>query len=111
MTLQIDYTADELLASHDYAEPLFAGGVRCHGGFADDGTYVSPRTKHRVPAIEAWQQQHRDQFGTELLGLPLDTWPESYPNVRSRGTCSRKASPSRSSPRSPASAPSRASAR
>src|SRR6476469_9786168 len=81
MTMQLDYTSDELLASHDYAEPLFAGGVRCHGGYTDDGTYVSPRTRHRVPAIEAWQQQHEQQFGTELLGLPLDTWPEHYPNV------------------------------
>jgi hypothetical protein len=81
MTMQIDFTADELLTSHDYAEPLYADGVRCHGGFTEDGTYVSPRTKHRVPAIEAWQQRHREQFGTELLGLPLDTWPESYPNL------------------------------
>ncbi len=80
-TAQVEYSADELLASHDYAEPLFAGGVRCHGGFTADGTYVSPRTKHRVPAIEAWQQRHAAQFGTELLHLPLDTWPEHYPNI------------------------------
>jgi len=81
MTLQTEYTPDELLASHDYAEPLFAGGRRCHGGFMEDGTYVSPRTKGRVPAIEAWQEQHAQQFSTELLGVPLDTWPEPYPNV------------------------------
>jgi hypothetical protein len=80
-TDQVVYRPDELLASHDYAEPLYAGGVRCHGGFSADGTYVSPRTKHRVPAIEAWQQQHARQFDTELLGLPLDTWPETYPNL------------------------------
>jgi hypothetical protein len=81
MTRQTEYTPDELLASHDYAEPLFAGGRRCHGGFVEDGTYVSPRTKGRVPAIEAWQEQHAEQFGTELLGVPLETWPEPYPNV------------------------------
>jgi hypothetical protein len=81
MTLQTEYTPDELLASHDYAEPLLAGGRRCHGGFVEDGSYVSPRTKGRVPAIGAWQQQHGEQFGTELLGVPLDTWPEPYPNV------------------------------
>src|SRR4051794_29134238 len=55
-TLQLHYREDELLADHDVAEPLFAGGVRCHGGFTDEGTYVSPRTKHRVPATKAWQQ-------------------------------------------------------
>jgi hypothetical protein len=81
MTLPTEYTPEELLASHDYAQPLFAGGRRCHGGFVDDGSYVSPRTKGRVPAIEAWQQQHAKQFDSELLGLPLETWPEPYPNV------------------------------
>jgi len=78
---QIEFTEAELLASHDYAEPLMAGGVRCHGGFVADGTYVSPRTRHRLPAIEAWQSRHRQEFGTELLDLPLETWPEAYPNV------------------------------
>ena len=63
MTAQLEYTSDELLASHDYAEPLFAGGVRCHGGFTGDGTYVSPRTKHRVPAIEAWQPVYSRRCG------------------------------------------------
>jgi len=80
-TDQVEYDEAELLASHDYAEPLIVGGVRCHGGFADDGTYVSPRTANRVPAIAAWQAKHRRDFGTELLDLPLDTWPEHYPNV------------------------------
>ncbi|MBI2710927.1 MAG: hypothetical protein HYX34_14740 [Actinobacteria bacterium] len=80
-TGQLEYTEAELLASHDYAEPLFAGGIRCHGGFDAEGRYVSPRTRHRVPAIAAWQAKHSTDFGTDLLGLPLDTWPEHYPNV------------------------------
>ena len=79
-TDQVTFTEEELLRDHDVAEPLFAGGVRCHGGFADDGTYVSPRTLHRVPAIEAWQAQHRAAFGTEILHVPLETWPEHFPN-------------------------------
>src|SRR5688572_21188445 len=80
-TAQVEYTEEELLTNHDYAEPLVAGGVVCHGGFDDEGTYVSPRTKMRVPAIEAWQAQHARQFDTDLLDLPLDTWPTHYPNV------------------------------
>ena len=79
--LQVDYTRRELLQSHAVAEPLVAGGVRCHGGFDDAGTYVSPRTKHRWPAIRAWQQQRAAQFGTPLLDMDLDTWPGAYPNV------------------------------
>jgi hypothetical protein len=80
-TAQVTYSQDELLASHDYAEPLLAGGVRCHGGFDETGRYVSPRTLHRVPAIEAWQAQRAEQFGTPLLDVALDRWPEHYPNV------------------------------
>src|SRR5581483_7393901 len=62
-TDQIEYSWDELLADPPVAEPLFAGGVRCHGGFSDDGTYLSPRTRHRVPAIAAWQARHTATFG------------------------------------------------
>ncbi len=63
-TDQVDYAEPELLASHRYAEPLIVAGVRCHGGFDDDGAYISPRTANRVPAIAAWQAKHRRDFGT-----------------------------------------------
>ena len=80
-TAQVSFTEAELLADHTMAEPLIEGGVRCHGGFDDQGDYVSPRTKHRVPAIEAWQAQHTELFGTQVLHVPLDTWPAHMPNV------------------------------
>jgi hypothetical protein len=75
------WTEEELLATDPGIEPLIIGGYRCHGGFDADGHYHSPRTRFRVPAIEAWQRQHREQFGTELLDVPLATWPATYPNV------------------------------
>jgi hypothetical protein len=80
-TEQVTFTEAELLASHDYVEPLVVGGVRCHGGFDETGTYVSPRTANRWPAIEAWEAQRVEQFDTPLLDVPLETWPESFPNV------------------------------
>jgi hypothetical protein len=80
-TAQLEFSESELLASHDYAQPLFAGGVRCHGGFDDDGRYVSPRTRHRAPAITAWEEKRVEDFGTPRLDIPLDSWPESFPNV------------------------------
>jgi hypothetical protein len=80
-TLQTEFTEEELLASDPVEAPLFAGEVRCHGGFDSDGAYVSPRTKNRWPAIQAWQAQRAEQFGTELLDIPLETWPEHYPNL------------------------------
>ena len=81
MDAQIHWSEQELLATDPVVEPLIAGGVRCHGGYTGDGAYVSPRTKYRIPAIEAWQQSHREQFGTEILDAPLDLWPEPFPNV------------------------------
>ena len=53
------YSEKELLASGDYASPLVAGGVRCHGGFDAGGRYRSPRVVHRGPAIRAWQARLR----------------------------------------------------
>jgi len=80
-TLQVEYTEAELLADHDYAEPLVARGVRCHGGFDHDGRYVSPRTRYRTGAIAAWEAQRLEQFCTPVLDIPLESWPESFPNV------------------------------
>jgi hypothetical protein len=79
--LQCTWTEAELLATDDIAEPVVAGGVRCHGGYRDDGTYVPPRTKYRRPAIDAWQQAHRERFGTAIIDVPIDEWPEPFPNV------------------------------
>jgi hypothetical protein len=80
-TLQLTFSERELLENQEVAEPLVASGVRCHGGFDADGRYVSPRTRHRLPAIAAWQQSHREQFGTDILDAPIALWPEVYPNV------------------------------
>ena len=80
-TEQVEFTADELLADHAFAEPLVAEGVRCHGGFDDEGRYVSPRTANRVPAIEAWEAKRVEDFGTPVLDIGLETWPEQFPNV------------------------------
>lgn len=79
--VQTDWSEAELLASDEIAEPLVAAGVRCHGGFDAAGEYRSPRTRFREPAIDAWQRHHREQFGTDVIDVPLSTWPESYPNV------------------------------
>lgn len=80
-TAQMTYTAEELLLSDDYVEPLIAGDVRCHGGFDGTGTYRSPRTRFRGPAIEAWEQQRLEQFGTPIIDVPMDTWPAAFPDV------------------------------
>jgi hypothetical protein len=80
-TAQVEFTEAELLADLTVAEPLIAGGVRCHGGFDEDGRYVSPRTRFRLPAIAAWGEQNSARFSTELIDVPLEWWERSFPNV------------------------------
>jgi len=81
VTEQLVYSPAELLSSEPVSEPLFAGGVRCHGGFRSDGTYVSPRTRFRVPAIEAWRRHHTATFGTPIIEVPMELWGEHFPNL------------------------------
>lgn len=81
VTAQVEFSADELLADVATVEPLFAGGVRCHGGFDEDGRYVSPRTLHRVPAIQAWQQHHVEAFGEPIVEVPMEIWGDHFPNL------------------------------
>ena len=49
------YSEAELLAEHRYARPQIEAGYRLHGGFDGAGTYLSPRTLIRWPAVKAWQ--------------------------------------------------------
>jgi hypothetical protein len=78
--LPLEYTPEELLDSGAYAEPLVAGGVRCHGGFEVDGGYRSPRTIHRTPAVRAWQTR-LERDGHPLLAIDRALMPPQYPNV------------------------------
>lgn len=80
-TAQVEFTEAELLADPDVAAPLIAGGVRCHGGFDDDGSYLPPRTKFRTAAIAAWSEQNSTRFATELIDVPLERWEKTFPSV------------------------------
>src|SRR5262245_19729170 len=75
--MKLEWTREELLTDAPYDEPLVAGGVRCHGGFAN-GRYVSPRTENRVPAIAAWQRR-LTQEGHRLVDVPQRFVPPHYP--------------------------------
>jgi hypothetical protein len=78
---QTQFTEKELLADVGVVEPLLAGGVRCHGGFDERGSYVSPRTKFRTPAIAAWGAKNCELFSSELIDVPLERWERTIPNV------------------------------
>lgn len=55
--MRVVFSREELMAEHAYAKPQTEAGYRLHGGFDAKGAYVSPRTLHRWPAVEAWQAQ------------------------------------------------------
>jgi hypothetical protein len=83
METQLDrttYTSEELLSDGRFEKPLFAGGVLCHGGFDRDGTYHSPRTLHRNPAVLAWQTKLTNE-GFRLIEIADALSPPQYPSV------------------------------
>ena len=51
---KLRYSRAELLAEPAFAQRIERNGVVFHGGRAPDGTYLPPRSLHRLPAIAAW---------------------------------------------------------
>lgn len=78
---RLDFSFDELLENPNYHQPLIVKGRRCHGGFDPDGSYRSPRTVWRVPAITAWQEQHLATSPLALAEIPRDAIPPYTPNL------------------------------
>ena len=74
--MKLVYSKEEILSDPPFARLNSFGARRLHGGFAADGTYVSPRTLGRWPAIRAWQQSLKAKGGelidasTRLLHAP-----------------------------------------
>ncbi len=77
---RVDFSFQDLLEDGAYTEPLVANGVRCHGGFSEAGQYRSPRTIHRLPAIQAWQAGVGASGGS-LIEISKDLMPPQYPSV------------------------------
>ncbi len=65
-TRQRVFSEAELLSEHAYAALHEVGGKRLHGGFDDDGHYVSPRSKGRNVALDNWTAALREQGGDWL---------------------------------------------
>lgn len=78
MAGKLEWSNEELLADPAYEQLLFAGEVRCHGGFID-GRYVSPRTHARLPAITAWKARLAAERHP-LVYIPRKFLPPQYPS-------------------------------
>lgn len=77
--MSLTYTRDQLLADPPFAQRLRHGGRLLHGGLDADGTYLPPRSAHRLAAIAGWRAQLAAAgHPTEVLGvevIPEDFFP------------------------------------
>ncbi|MBT4494659.1 MAG: hypothetical protein HOC70_15555, partial [Gammaproteobacteria bacterium] len=64
-TDKLVYSTEEIEAEHEYAISHVEFGHRLHGGFDIEGRYLSPRTRNRWSAINAWHKQ------LERRGVPI----------------------------------------
>ncbi len=79
--MKLTYTREEIEAEHEYATPHIECGVKLHGGFSEEGIYVSPRTRNRWQAIKNWQQHLKDR-GAEIVEATGDLLTEpNFPNI------------------------------
>ncbi len=79
--MKLAYETEEILAHHPYLKVQEELGRRLHGGFDEQGRYLSPRTLHRSEAIENWRQQLR-QRGFPVIDESRRVLEcDSYPNA------------------------------
>ena len=78
--MQLRYTSREILAEHPYARSNMFDGSKLHGGYDESGKYISPRTLHRWPAINAWRQAFIDRGGELIDASTRILKAEHYPN-------------------------------
>jgi len=75
------YTRDELMADDPYVREHREVGYLLHGGFDEAGTYISPKTLNRWPAIRAWQKALQGK-GWDLVEATGDLLHRgNYPNL------------------------------
>ncbi len=74
---KLKYSEEALYSELPFAKPHQAGGKRLHGGFDENGQYVSPRAKGRNEALDAWASALRDRGGETFDAYPsLLTGPQ-----------------------------------
>lgn len=78
--MQLEYTQEQILTDHEWVRRIELGGKLFHGGYTEDGTYHTPRTLYRWPAIKAWQNRLTEEgHGYRLVSR--DIVPDFFPNV------------------------------
>lgn len=74
------YTFEEIMSEHEYSSANEMAGYLLHGGLDENGTYISPRSKHRWEAINGWGDNLQKQ-GHPLLDCTVQILKYgNYPN-------------------------------
>ena len=97
-TLQTEFSESELLADHDIVEPLVAQGV---AAMADSTNRVTTSRRVRRTVCRPSRPGRNSgskHFSTPIIDVPLDTWPENFPNVEQSKFLIRRGGLNRSSP-------------
>lgn len=81
MAGKLRYSREELIRDHAYARPHEAAGYLLHGGFLADGTYASPRTQERWPAVRAWGQALQARGGQLIDATTALLKHGNYPSL------------------------------
>ena len=78
---RVIFSKDELEAECDYAVPHIECGQKLHGGFDADGNYVSPRTKYRWEAVNAWTDQLKAKNVEVIEATTALLTEPNFPNI------------------------------
>ena len=78
---RLEYSKEELEAEHDYAAPHVECGLKLHGGFDADGNYISPRTRYRRGAVNAWHENLESRGATIVEATTELLTEPNFPNV------------------------------
>lgn len=81
MTNRLVWTTEELLSDRDYASRILHDGTLFHGGLGADGSYIPPRSRHRLDAIAAWTARLVADGHPTRVVFPEQVQRQFFPSV------------------------------
>lgn len=78
---RLRFSRAEILTDPDCVARIERDGVLLHGGYGADGSYLPPRSVHRVPAIEAWSARLADEGHATVVVEPHEVERAFVPNA------------------------------
>ncbi|MBV1876538.1 MAG: hypothetical protein KUG79_02735 [Pseudomonadales bacterium] len=77
---QLVFSYDEIMSDQSYAEEHIVMGKKLHGGFDENGTYMTPRLLKRGPAVAAWAEALKNKDAELIDASQALLQRENFPN-------------------------------